>query len=226
MDLRTLISFFVCCSAVGLTVASSVFPFKPYCLACVPRNCGRPRSPWDMLPGGRTYGGTNSTRGRYPWHVYQRVVHPRWDPERDMYSYDLALLQLEREVDFASANGYINAICLPEPRVDAQGWLTLTGFGYDQQGRRNSVMQELNIEKLPNEKCPLFKNKPYAFCGVGKNAGICTGDRGSPVVQMSPTGEFTLVGVANDYQCQAGSTDVYTQISYFLKFVCNIPVEV
>lgn len=282
MDLRTLISLLVCCSAAGLTAAASLFPFKPYCLACVPRNCGRPRSPWDLMPGGRTYGGANSTRGRYPWHaiiyadgvaigggalvscnfvlttaylvqdyrpmrlevklgktdldkesptertyaVYQRVVHPRWDPERDMYSYDLALLQLEREVDFASANGFINAICLPEPRVDAQGWLTLTGFGYNEQGRRNNVMQEVNIEKLPNDKCPLFKNKPYAFCGVGKNAGICTGDRGSPVVQMSPTGEFTLVGVANDYQCQAGSTDVYTQISYFLKFVCNIPVEV
>ncbi|KAH8030042.1 hypothetical protein HPB51_006474 [Rhipicephalus microplus] len=104
------------------TVASfpgASFPFKPYCLACVPSNCGRPRDPWDLLPG-RTYGGSNSTRGRYPWH----------------------------------------------------------------------------------------------------------GDRGSPVVQMAPTGEFTLVGVANDYQCQPGGTDVYTQISYFLNFVCNIPVEV
>ncbi|KAH6921428.1 hypothetical protein HPB50_000034 [Hyalomma asiaticum] len=272
MDPRALISLFVLCCISGLYVAS--YPYQSYCLACVPRNCGRPRDPWDLLPG-RTYGGSNSSRGRYPWHaiiyadgapigggalvscnfvlttaylvqdyrptrlevklgktnldkesptertysVYQRVLHPRWDPERDLYSYDLALLQLEREVDFASANGYINTVCLPEPRVDAQGWLTLTG-------RRNNLMQEVNIEKLPADKCPLFRNKPYAFCGMGKKSGICTGDRGSPVVQMSPTGQFTLVGVANDYQCQPGGTDVYTQVSYFLKFVCNIPIEV
>ncbi|KAL3172721.1 hypothetical protein MRX96_012767 [Rhipicephalus microplus] len=171
--------------------------------------------------------------------VYQRVLHPRWDPERDLYSYDLALLQLERVVDFPSANGYINTICLPEPRVDAQGWLTLTSFGYDQQGRRNRLMQEVNIMKLRGDQCPLFRNKPYAFCGVGQKSGICTfallftssipptrAIAAPPVVQMAPTGEFTLVGVANDYQCQTGGTDVYTQISYFLNFVCNIPVEV
>ncbi|KAH7976592.1 hypothetical protein HPB52_016859 [Rhipicephalus sanguineus] len=249
MDLRAIVVLFVSCCISGLCAAS--FPYKPYCLACVPSNCGRPRDPWDLLSG-RTYGGSNSTRGRYPWHVklgktdldkesptertyavYQRVLHPRWDPERDMYSYDLALLQLEREVDFSSANGYINTVCLPEPRVDAQGWLTLTSFGYDPQGectcprgRRNNLMQEVNIEKLRSDQCPLFKNKPYAFCGMGKKSGICTGDRGSPVVQMAPTGEFTLVGVANDYQCQPGGTDVYTQISFFLKFVCNIPIQV
>ncbi|KAL1441103.1 hypothetical protein MTO96_008847 [Rhipicephalus appendiculatus] len=267
MDLRAIVVLFVSCCISGLWAAS--FPYKPYCLACVPRNCGRPRDPWDLRPG-RTYGGSNSTRGTLPvaeplvscnfvlttaylvqdyrptrlqvklgktdldkesptertYAVYQRVLHPRWDPERDMYSYDLALLQLEREVDFSSANGFINTVCLPEPRVDAQGWLTLTSFGYDQQGRRNNLMQEVNIEKLRGDQCPLFKNKPYAFCGMGKKSGICTGDRGSPVVQMAPTGEFTLVGVANDYQCQPGGTDVYTQVSFFLKFVCNIPIEV
>ncbi|XP_070396192.1 venom peptide isomerase heavy chain-like [Dermacentor albipictus] len=278
MGLRTLVSLIVFCCISGLSAAP--YPYKEYCQACVPRNCGRPRDPWDLLPG-RTYGGANSTRGRFPWHaiiyadgapigggaliscnfvlttaylvqdypparlqvklgktnldkesptertygVFQRVLHPSWDPEHDLYSYDLALLHFDRDVDFASTNGFINAVCLPEPRVDAQGWLTLTGFGYDDKGRRNNLMKEVQVRKLSGDQCPLFKDKPYAFCGLGTKAGACTGDRGSPVVQMTPTGQFTLVGLANDYQCQPGGTDVYTQISFFNKFVCRNPVE-
>lgn len=41
-------------------------------------------------------------------------------------------------------------------------------------GQQNRIMQEVNIEKLPNTLCPLFRDKPYAFCGMGKNSGICT----------------------------------------------------
>ncbi|KAL3172719.1 hypothetical protein MRX96_012766 [Rhipicephalus microplus] len=66
MDMRAIVVLFLFCCISGLYGAS--FPYKPYCLACVPSNCGRPRDPWDLLPG-RTYGGSNSTRGRYPWHA-------------------------------------------------------------------------------------------------------------------------------------------------------------
>ncbi|CAN8026030.1 unnamed protein product, partial [Ixodes persulcatus] len=178
----------------------------------------------ELLVG--VYIGTMShrSRTRLSPKVYEKVLHPRWDQDVDLYSFDLALLQLDSEIDFATTNGYINAVCLPDQRTDTQGLLTLTGFGYDDSGRANAIMQEVNIKKQPQDECPLFRHKPYAFCGVGRNAGICTGDRGSPVVQLGPSGQFTLVGVANDYQCTPGSPDVYTQISYFLQFICNVPI--
>ncbi|XP_064485230.1 transmembrane protease serine 6-like isoform X2 [Ornithodoros turicata] len=156
--------------------------------------------------------------------VFQKSLHPLWNPDKDLYSNDLALLLLEREVDFESSNGFINTVCLPPALSDAKGWLTLTGFGYDLSGRKMNTMQELNIKKLPQDLCPLFRNKPHNFCGLGTDAGICAGDRGNPIVQITPSGQFMLVGVSNDYQCKAGGTDVYTQVSFFLDFVCNAPI--
>lgn len=278
MEARILAAVVVAYYLTHIALAGS-YPYKPEtCRSCIPVNCGSPRNPWDLFAG-RAFGGSNSTRGRYPWHaivyadgvpigggaliscnlvlttaylvqdyttsqlevklgksnlnvvsstersykVYDKVLHPRWDQDVDLYSFDLALLQLDSEIDFATTNGYINAVCLPDKRTDTQGLLTLTGFGYDDSGRANAIMQEVNIKKQPQDECPLFRHKPYAFCGVGRNAGICTGDRGSPVVQLGPSGQFTLVGVANDYQCTPGFPDVYTQISYFLQFICNVP---
>ncbi|EEC05403.1 hypothetical protein IscW_ISCW017586 [Ixodes scapularis] len=75
----------------------------------------------------------------------------------------------------------------------------------------------------PRNPWDLFAGRAFGGSNSSRGRYPWHGDRGSPVVQLGPSGQFTLVGVANDYQCTPGFPDVYTQISYFLQFICNVP---
>ncbi|KAM7295180.1 focal adhesion kinase 1 isoform X4 [Ixodes scapularis] len=68
MEARILAAVVVAYYLAHIALAGS-YPYKPEtCRSCVPVNCGSPRNPWDLFAG-RAFGGSNSTRGRYPWHT-------------------------------------------------------------------------------------------------------------------------------------------------------------
>lgn len=162
--------------------------------------------------------------GEMEFSASRVILHPEWDPAKNVFANDLALIKLNGRVDFAATNGFIEPICLPAKYRDFSGWLTVAGFGQNFENTNRGELREADIYKLSRPECKLFVGAPYSFCGLGNNKGLCNGDRGSPAIQAEQDGRFSLVALANDYQCWPGGSDVYTEVSPFMKWICSVNV--
>ncbi|KAK8396118.1 hypothetical protein O3P69_005315 [Scylla paramamosain] len=199
----------------------------------------------------RITGGSEAAEHEYPWLV-RRKNGQVWTPrvtvhlgvvtreqgglveveastvilhQKLNFHYDVALLRLERSVDFSAA---IRPICLP-PRslsMSPEGArVEIAGWGNDETGTKSNVLKVLERLGMSWEKCKAWFPKyitQHHFCTYGRDRRhICVGDSGGPVM-VEVEGRLALLGVTSftaTASCNGTEPDGHTSVPHFLDWI-------
>ncbi|XP_017772045.1 PREDICTED: serine proteinase stubble [Nicrophorus vespilloides] len=162
--------------------------------------------------------------------VKKKIVHPLYN--FFTYEYDLALVQLDKSLDFAP---HISPICLPATDDLLIGEnATVTGWGrLSEGGTLPSVLQEVQVPIVSNDRCKsMFLRAgrhefiPDIFlCAGHENGGqdSCQGDSGGPLQVRGKDGRYFLAGIISwGIGCaEANLPGVCTRISKFVPWILN-----
>ncbi|XP_060524883.1 serine proteinase stubble isoform X2 [Cylas formicarius] len=160
--------------------------------------------------------------------VAKKVVHPKYN--FFTYEYDLALVQLDKHLDFAP---HISPICLPPSDDLLIGEnATVTGWGrLSEGGTLPSVLQEVQVPIVSNDRCKsMFLRAgrhefiPDIFLCAGHEGGgqdSCQGDSGGPLQVKGKNGRYFLAGIISwGIGCaEANLPGVCTRISKFVPWI-------
>ncbi|XP_035211335.1 trypsin-2-like [Stegodyphus dumicola] len=160
-----------------------------------------------------------------------QVSEVHFHPWYHAYDKDIALLKLEKELEF---NDYVRAICLPDEDAGYLGMRCVaTGWGkIDFDKRGSNVLREVEIQVLDNMVChnayyPTYKIpiKGWHLCaGVLEGGkGTCQGDSGGPL-QCLVNGQYYVAGITSFGSgcAKEGFPDIYTNTAYFADWVKEI----
>ncbi|MPC25441.1 Collagenase [Portunus trituberculatus] len=141
------------------------------------------------------------------------------------FHYDVALLKLERPVEFSDT---IRPICLP-PRslsVSPEGArVEIAGWGNDESGTKSNVLKVLKRLGMSWETCKAWFPKyitQHHFCTHGRDRRhICVGDSGGPVM-VEVEGRLALLGVTSftaTASCNGTKPDGHISVPHFLDWI-------
>jgi len=177
------------------------------------------KSDVEPLPG-RTYGASLIK------------VHPyfKFTPQADRY--DVAVIKLNRQVDYAP---HISPICLPPKDMHMQGhygWAS--GWGALEPGSRlrPKTLQVVDVPMIDNRQCEQWHREKginvliydemvcAGYFHGGKDS--CQGDSGGPLM-MEHEGRWTLVGlVSAGYSCaKRGQPGIYHRVAHTADWVSH-----
>jgi len=163
--------------------------------------------------------------------IVEKIVHPKYN--FFTYEYDLALLKLDKRVDFQDN---IIPICLPgnnDLLIGETG--IVAGWGrLSEGGQLPSILQYVSVPIVSNEKCKsMFLRAgrheviPEIFMCAGYDLGgrdSCQGDSGGPLVVKGKDGRWFLGGIISwGIGCaEPNLPGVCTRISKFTDWMLNI----
>lgn len=177
------------------------------------------KSQVEPLPG-RTYGAT------------EIKVHPyfKFTPQADRY--DVAVVRLNRRVDYAP---HISPICLPPQDVQMlghSGWAT--GWGALQPGSRlrPKTLQVVDVPMIENRECEQWHREKginviiydemvcAGYYRGGKDS--CQGDSGGPLM-MEHDGRWVLIGIVSaGYSCaKRGQPGIYHRVAHTADWISH-----
>jgi len=183
---------------------------------------------------------TNET-GEQVLGVSELHVHPKYG--RFSHKYDVALLKLERPLEFTD---HISPVCLPNalgeklPEPDTAtfvtGWGTTEPENASQpdsflyaQGGLSPTLQQVSVPIVSTDKCKKAYDssvdEKVMFCAGLDEGGkdSCSGDSGGPVVvqDLASNGKWTQIGIVSwgNGCAQPGFYGVYSKVSAFMDFI-------
>ncbi|XP_050308486.1 serine proteinase stubble isoform X2 [Anthonomus grandis grandis] len=160
--------------------------------------------------------------------VAKKIVHPKYN--FFTYEYDLALVQLDKPIEFEA---HIRPICLPASDDLLVGEnATVTGWGrLSEGGTLPSVLQEVQVPIVSNDRCKSMFLKagrqeiiPEIFLCAGHEGGgqdSCQGDSGGPLQVKGRDGRYFLAGIISwGIGCaEVNLPGVCTRISKFVPWI-------
>jgi len=163
----------------------------------------------------------NRRFGKPVTHDIKRIiVHTDYDHGAHWEGSDIALLELEKPIDF---NEFVQPITIDirGNYVEMQDCV-MSGWGQSETTRSPNVLKEATTKLLPYKECLSF---PWimapVICAYSRQAGACFGDSGGPI-SCRDEGTWKVVGVASfvlDQHCGVHQPSVYTEVAAFCDWI-------
>lgn len=158
--------------------------------------------------------------------VKKVLVHRMYNHETTVN--DIALLRLERRLDFSKYGGTVSPICLPTEASTYYGEkVIVAGWGLlSDGGNQASKLQKVELEVLSMSSCRYdygYKKSwitSRMLCTFGKNKDACQGDSGGPLIWENKNNKrYELVGVVSwGIGCaELEHPGVYAKVAYYIR---------
>jgi len=172
----------------------------------------------------------SNEKGRVTSNVETIRVHSDWNVEVDSYDADIAILILEKEVQF---NSYIQPICLDgkQSKISKSIGGVAVGFGKTETGHVSNIAKKLDVPIMDYHKCSKKKDilqyllSSRTFCGgPGDGRGVCEGDSGSGLF-IAHNNRFYLRGITSAStvnsvnECDVNTFSVFTDATNFCGWI-------
>ena len=166
-------------------------------------------------------------------------IHPEYYPDANIPYNDIAIIQLDRKVEFSE---YLQPVCLPTlKKIHGPGSLCyLAGWGKlakDHVDGFPSIMHDVASPIIPNDKCGIGEYSRTDFARDGSpissrqicsgkmdtgGVGICHGDSGGPLM-CEDDDTFYLTGIVSwSSGCaEKNAPDVLTRVDRYLDWIAE-----
>ncbi|XP_058795550.1 chymotrypsin-1-like [Phymastichus coffea] len=156
--------------------------------------------------------------------VSKVTLHPeyQWDWQWSSFENDIGMIHLRQNVQ---PSRYVQQVNLPAiTELPQNSELLFTGWGSvnNPSGPSIELLQKAKLRSISKQECqkyfPNLNVKQYQICTSPNNyLATCTTDQGGPLTYGNQ-----LVGISTGiHGCAGGVPDVFTKVSYYLKFIVN-----
>lgn len=133
------------------------------------------------------------------FNVTNVLLHPEFEPLADYDVVDVAVLILDRKIEFSDT---VRPVCLPaNVRQSYDGRRAMVaGWGRMSEGGANSKrLQTTRVMMMSGAQCALTQlsyllQQDKMMCGYARRADACQGDSGGPLVVNTAYNRFEQIG--------------------------------
>ncbi|KAF5271711.1 hypothetical protein FQA39_LY08034 [Lamprigera yunnana] len=165
--------------------------------------------------------------------VEENIPHEGYDPNTIDRYHDIALVRLQREVEFTD---FIRPICLPfDLNIEYPGInMTVAGWGRTENRSQSAVKLKVNVPVKQQSECiQTYKQanvnlRSGQICAGGiKGKDSCTGDSGGPLMHADltkPELNYYITGIVSFGPTNCGLQNwpgIYTKVIDYLPWILN-----
>jgi len=155
--------------------------------------------------------------------------HPKYNEAN--YENDIAIIKLDKEINFKDLSGTVTPVCLARKRGDIyeDAEVVVAGWGaLSEGGSQATVLMEATLTAISNSACgsDFIYDKSLItdnmLCAVGEGKDACQGDSGGPLVAWDERrAKFIQAGVVSwGYGCaRPDAPGVYARVTKLEKWV-------
>jgi len=165
--------------------------------------------------------------GRTNVAVKRIYIHPEWNSNIASFEADIAVLELEHEVQLTN---FIQPICLARPDLDSITIGFVSGFGKSESGNVENIARFVTVPIHDTKVCAESKDHESilgarSICGGSADGtGVCEGDSGSGLI-IQKDGVHFIRGIVSAslfaplYGCNVEAYSVFTDVTKFRSWV-------
>lgn len=167
--------------------------------------------------------------GRTSVAVKRAFLHPDWNSNIASFEADIAVLELEHEIQFTN---FIQPICMANSDLNSVTTGFVAGFGKSEAGHVENIARTVTIPIHENKVCAKSKDHETilggrSICGGSADGvGVCEGDSGSGLI-IQKDGIHFIRGIVSAslyaplHGCNVQAYSVFTDITEFRSFVAT-----
>ncbi|CAG9812281.1 unnamed protein product [Chironomus riparius] len=165
--------------------------------------------------------------GRTNIAVKYVYAHPDWNSNIASFEADIAVLELEHEIQFTN---FIQPICLAHSGLNSVATGFVAGFGKSEAGHVENIARTVTVPIHDSKVCAESKDHESilgarSICGGSADGiGVCEGDSGSGLI-IQKDGIHFIRGIVSAslyaplYGCNVQAYSVFTDITKFRSWV-------
>merc|ERR1711890_75852 len=158
--------------------------------------------------------------------AYSPTVHPEWSSST--LSNDLAILELDEEIDFDSLNGWARTNCLASSGDFSGQTALISGWGRPSDSS-SSIARYLRYVTAPvmsQSECESYwgnLNEGVVCIDTTGGHGSCNGDSGGPMsIPGAKYNQIGIVSFGSASGCEIGAPAGFTEVTKYIDWISSV----